>query len=65
MSPEEVRRFEREPWFRSAVAVRRWDDAAKDPAATPPAFGYYKPMLRRLLRDQASGAALRPGSPPG
>jgi hypothetical protein len=25
-------------------------DTAKDPAASPPAFGYHKSLLRRLLR---------------
>src|SRR5262249_53788452 len=30
-TPAEVHRFEQEPWFRSAVALRRWDDAAKVP----------------------------------
>jgi gamma-butyrobetaine dioxygenase len=40
----------------AALRLRRWDDAAKDPAATPPAFGYYKSLLRRLLR--------RPGPAP-
>ena len=31
--------FEREPWFRSAVAVRRWDDAAKVPDLAVPGLG--------------------------
>jgi predicted HD phosphohydrolase len=32
MTPAEVAEFDRHPWGRSAVALRRWDDAAKDPA---------------------------------
>jgi gamma-butyrobetaine dioxygenase len=65
MEAAERAEFEAHPQAHDALRLRRWDDAAKDPAATPPAFGYYKPRLRRLLRDQAPGAALRPGSPPG
>lgn len=33
-----------------AVAVRRWDDAAKDPAAVVPGFDAYRPLLGELLR---------------
>jgi gamma-butyrobetaine dioxygenase len=33
-----------------AVAVRRWDDAAKDPAAEVPGFPFYRPLLEGLLR---------------
>ena len=32
-----------------AVAVRRWDDAAKDPAADVPGFAAYRPLLEGLL----------------
>ena len=32
-----------------AVAVRRWDDAAKDPSVTPPAFGHFEALLTALL----------------
>jgi gamma-butyrobetaine dioxygenase len=56
MDAAERARFEAHPQAHDALRLRRWDDAAKDPAATPPAFGYYKPMLRRLLRDQVAGA---------
>ena len=34
------------PFARDAVAVRRWDDEAKDPAVTPPAFAHFEPLLR-------------------
>jgi gamma-butyrobetaine dioxygenase len=33
------------PFARDAVAVRRWDDEAKDPAVTPPEFAYFAPLL--------------------
>jgi phosphonate degradation associated HDIG domain protein len=55
MSPEEVGRFEQEPWFRSAVAVRRWDDAAKVPGLVVPGLDHYRPCLEAALK--ASGAA--------
>ena len=45
MSPEEVCRFEHEPWFRSAVAVRRWDDGAKVPGLVVPGLDHYRPCL--------------------
>jgi gamma-butyrobetaine dioxygenase len=48
--------FEAHAYAHDALRLRRWDDAAKDPAATPPAFGYYQPMLRHLLRGRASRA---------
>ena len=28
-----------------AVALRRWDDCAKDPAATPPDWAHYRIVL--------------------
>jgi phosphonate degradation associated HDIG domain protein len=49
MSPEEVCRFEQEPWFRSAVAVRRWDDAAKVPGLVVPGLDHYRPCLETIL----------------
>jgi len=57
--------FEAHPQAGAALRLRRWDDAAKDPAASPPAFGYYKSLLRRLLLPQGLQAPLRPGSPLG
>lgn len=50
MGGAERAEFEAHPQACAALRLRRWDDAAKDPAAAPPAFGYYKSLLRRLLR---------------
>jgi gamma-butyrobetaine dioxygenase len=50
MTPEQAAAFEALPFARDAVAVRRWDDEAKDPAVTPPAFAYFEPLLGELLR---------------
>jgi len=49
MSTEEVRAFERKPNFRSAVAVRRWDDAAKVPGLAVPGLEHYRRHLQAVL----------------
>ena len=49
LTPDEVRRFEQEPWFRSAVAVRRWDDAAKVPGLAVPGLEQYRMHLAAVL----------------
>jgi gamma-butyrobetaine dioxygenase len=48
MTPEQAAAFEAVPHARDAVAVRRWDDEAKDPAITPPAFASFVPLLESL-----------------
>jgi gamma-butyrobetaine dioxygenase len=50
MTEAEAAAFEALPFAKAAVAVRRWDDEAKDPAATPPDFSHFEPLLRDLLR---------------
>ena len=50
MSDEERRAFEAQPGFRSAVAVRRWDDEGKDPDLEVPNFAHYHDLLTRLAR---------------
>src|SRR5437764_2052943 len=37
------------PLAHDAVAVRRWDDEAKDPSVAPPAFGHFEALLTALL----------------
>jgi gamma-butyrobetaine dioxygenase len=49
MTPEQAAAFESLPYAPDAVAVRRWDDEAKDPAVTPPEFGHFQALLRALL----------------
>ena len=51
MSSSEVGSFEAGPYAQDAVGLRRWDEAAKDPAATPEPFDFYRPLLGRLLLD--------------
>jgi gamma-butyrobetaine dioxygenase len=48
MSGGEVAAFEVLAYARDAVAVRRWDEAAKDPAVTPPEFAHFEPLLAAL-----------------
>jgi phosphonate degradation associated HDIG domain protein len=50
MTEAEVAAFEALPHARDAVAVRRWDDQAKDPAVTAPGFAHFAPLLGALLR---------------
>jgi gamma-butyrobetaine dioxygenase len=49
MTAAEAAAFEALPFAKAAVAVRRWDDEAKDPAATPPAFSHFEPLLNGLV----------------
>jgi gamma-butyrobetaine dioxygenase len=50
MSSEEVGDFEAEPYAEDAVRLRRWDDAAKDPTQSVPAFDHYEHRLALLAR---------------
>jgi gamma-butyrobetaine dioxygenase len=50
LTPAGVAAFEALPFFREAVAVRRWDDQAKDPAVTAPRFAHFAPLLAALVR---------------
>jgi gamma-butyrobetaine dioxygenase len=50
MTSAEAAAFAADPHAAGAVAVRRWDDAAKDPDADVPGFDWYRPLLEELLR---------------
>lgn len=52
MTPAEVAGFEREPWFREAVAVRRWDDMAKVPGWVVPDLDHYRPVLQAVVSNR-------------
>jgi phosphonate degradation associated HDIG domain protein len=54
-TPAEARRFEREPWFRPAVALRRWDDAAKVPGLAVPGLEHYRRYLEAVLFQPLAG----------
>ncbi|MFE1316844.1 TauD/TfdA family dioxygenase [Kitasatospora phosalacinea] len=49
MTPDEAAAFAAHPSGADAVAVRRWDEAAKDPAAPTPSFAEFRPLLRELM----------------
>ncbi|HEY0815531.1 MAG TPA: HD domain-containing protein [Pseudonocardia sp.] len=51
MTPEAVRRFREHPRHADAVALRLWDDQAKDPELTAPAFDTYRDLLHVLLSE--------------
>jgi phosphonate degradation associated HDIG domain protein len=44
--------FERQPHWREAVAVRRWDDLGKRPESCGRAFADFTPLLRALHERQ-------------
>lgn len=50
MDDAEASAFRATPHAEEAVAVRRWDDQAKDPAGPIPAFDTFRPLLDGLLR---------------
>lgn len=50
MSAEEVASFRALPQAEAAVALRRLDEAAKDPAMTTPGVAHFLPALRQCLR---------------
>jgi phosphonate degradation associated HDIG domain protein len=54
-TPDEVRCFEQEPGGRSAVAVRRWDDAAKVPGWAVPGLEHYRKHLEAVLSRREEG----------
>ncbi|MEV7723298.1 phosphonate degradation HD-domain oxygenase [Streptomyces sp. NPDC087917] len=60
MTAEQARAFEGLPGAADAVAVRRWDERAKDPEFTTPDFGHFRPVLERLLLTAPSGPAGAP-----
>jgi gamma-butyrobetaine dioxygenase len=51
MSPAEATAFMSQEFATDALAVRRWDEAAKEPSVTPPTFEHFKPLLERLLQS--------------
>ena len=50
MTAEEVAAFEAEAYAGDAVRLRRWDDAAKDPAVSVPPFDHYEQRISLLAR---------------
>jgi predicted HD phosphohydrolase len=53
MSRAEVDTFETEPYFRSAILLRQWDDQAKIRGFATPDFAHYAPRIENLAADYA------------
>lgn len=51
MSAAERAAFEADPHHADAIALRRWDDRAKDPGATTPAVDHYLDRVRRFAAE--------------
>ena len=51
MSPAEQAAFEQSPYWRAALQLRHWDDAAKIPGLDVPELETYRPLLHSLLRN--------------
>ena len=45
MTAEEALQFESMSWYREAIALRRWDDAAKLPNLRVPGLEHYRALL--------------------
>lgn len=52
MSPAEQADFEKRPYFRDAVALRRWDDAAKVVDLLTPDLNHYTAYIDRALGEK-------------
>ncbi len=57
MDAGELERFERHPGLADALAVRGWDEGAKDPERDVAGFDAYVPLLERLARAAGSDVA--------
>jgi len=50
MSESEVHQFRTNPLFEDMLRLRSWDEAAKDPSASPPGLESYLPLIERHLQ---------------
>jgi phosphonate degradation associated HDIG domain protein len=48
-SPDEIARFEKHPYFRAAVQLRRYDELAKIPGLDVPGLEHYRSTLNKAL----------------
>lgn len=53
MSPDELRRFKALPFSSRALALRRWDDLAKQPGRVTPTLGHYLSLADAVRRTDA------------
>ena len=50
MSPSEMEVFEKNEFYKEAVALRRWDDLAKDPNLVSPPISTFVPSIEAALK---------------
>jgi gamma-butyrobetaine dioxygenase len=48
LDDDELAAFRAHPWWREAVALRRWDDAGKRAGLSVPGLDSYRPQLREV-----------------
>jgi predicted HD phosphohydrolase len=48
----EISEFEANPWYRDALALRRWDDLAKVPDMAVPDLAHYRARIAIVLRGR-------------
>ena len=53
MSPQEAKDFEAHPLIRPILALRKWDEKAKDPQLKVPALPTYEDMLMKHLCEES------------
>jgi gamma-butyrobetaine dioxygenase len=51
MSPERAAQFAANPYAADAIAIRRFDDGAKDPQLSAPGIEHFTALLERLVRQ--------------
>jgi len=49
MTEDEIRAFEKNPFFSEALQLRTWDDEAKDPELKTPTLDHYLPLVQIAL----------------
>ena len=63
MSPDELHLFETLPYSSQAVALRRWDDRAKQPGRRTPTLGYYLSLAETVRRSNERDTRTAIGPP--
>ena len=55
---EQVKEARKDPWLDNKLAVRRWDDQAKDPNMTTPPLSHFEDMtIQSLVQSRSLRAA--------
>ena len=55
MTPAEVTNFEKNEFYREALALRHWDDEAKIPGLPTPALPEYRTLLDSIAKPLCGG----------